>query len=283
VMSDTVLSGPHEKLIRDSGISADVARERGYRSVTIKTQLRDKGLPPSPGLLIPLYNARGECISYQFRPDEPRIREGKVVKYESVKGSRPVIDFHPRLSRPLTNTHSARLDTAEPPLVRNVSVPLILTEGARKADSAVTIGLCAGALSGVASWHRLPEWNDVPVKNREVVIIFDSDAMIKRPVWRELRNLKEWLETHRAHVSIVYLPPGLHGEKVGLDDYIAARLSEGLTDEAIRERIVALGSEELRPMAASAKDTKSGLPEIFIAKQRIRDFDTSGGRGDSTS
>jgi len=151
-------------------------------------------------------------------------------------------------------------------------VPLIITEGTRKADSAVTIGLCAGALSGVASWHRLPDWNDLPVKNRDVVIIFDSDAMTKRAVWRELKNLKEWLETHCAHVRIVYLPPGLHGEKVGLDDYILARLSEGLTDEEIRDRIVALATDELRPMAASAKETKSGLPEIFITKQRIRDL-----------
>jgi hypothetical protein len=35
------------------------------------------------GLLIPLFNARGECVRYQFRPDEPRMRDGKLVKYES--------------------------------------------------------------------------------------------------------------------------------------------------------------------------------------------------------
>src|SRR5215472_16361159 len=67
----------HAKLIQDSAITADVARARGYRSVTKGEDLRWLGFNMAqqrlvPSLLIPIHNVRGEITTYQIRPDIPR-------------------------------------------------------------------------------------------------------------------------------------------------------------------------------------------------------------------
>lgn len=215
------LNPEHLKLIRDSAIAPEVSRERGYRTESVKARLGLLGFSPVqrlvPGMLTPLYDARHESAGYQFRPNEPRLDEkGRPIKYETPYRSRLVIDVPPSLSRPRKIDLQTPFDPAElPPMISDVSVPLIVTEGVRKADSAVSRGLCAIALMGVAAWHRLPDWNDFPLKGRTIYLCFDSDAMTKRQVWIQLRDLKAWLESHGAIVKIIYLPPGPHGEKSG--------------------------------------------------------------------
>ena len=57
---------------------------------------------------------------------------------------------------------------------------LWVVEGEKKADSLVSRGECAVALLGVWSWKRdglpLPDWDDIRLVGREVVVAFDSDA-----------------------------------------------------------------------------------------------------------
>jgi hypothetical protein len=126
-----------------------------------------------PALLIPIWDARGETASYQIRPDTPRINErGKPVKYETPGGSRMVLDVPPR----------ARIGLGDP------SIPLFVTEGIRKADCAVSRGLCCVALLGVWNWRgsneqggkvALADWESLALNGRQVYIAFDSDAMLK--------------------------------------------------------------------------------------------------------
>jgi hypothetical protein len=74
----------HLSLLRASAIDQEVARERGYRTEFVKARLREKGfsaIQSRQGLLIPLFNARSECVGYQIRPDQPRIKDGKPIKY----------------------------------------------------------------------------------------------------------------------------------------------------------------------------------------------------------
>ncbi len=126
----------HQKLIDDSAISLEVASKRGYRSVTTKAELRGLGFKDSqcrvPGLLIPIWGVTGEIVNYQFRPDQPRInhRSGKAVKYETVAGSRMTLDVPPTIRSGLGDPKK----------------PLFITEGARKADAAVSKGLCCIAV-----------------------------------------------------------------------------------------------------------------------------------------
>ena len=79
----------HQKLIDDSAISSEVARARGYRSVTTSAALRKLGFSDrqarAPALLVPVWSVHGELLLYQARPDDPRILDGKPLKYETFK------------------------------------------------------------------------------------------------------------------------------------------------------------------------------------------------------
>jgi hypothetical protein len=247
-----MLSERHLDLIIISNISSEVCSARGYRTIEVKARLETFGFTSSqrsvPGLLIPLYNSRGEYISCQYRPDAPRLgkKDGKPIKYESPARSRVVIDVHPFLSRPRTIEPTTPFDSTElPPLILDPNVPLIVTEGTRKEDSAVSLGLCAVAILGVASWRRCLDWNEIPIKGRMIYLCFDSDVVQKRAVLRELRELAEWLQSHGAQVQILQLPPGPHGEKVGMDDWIFAHLHNGLSADQVCLQLIALTSDDL--------------------------------------
>jgi hypothetical protein len=140
-----------------------------------------------PGLLLPIHGPAGGIASYQFRPDEPRIKDSKPVKYETPVGSRMVLDVHP----------FCREKLGDP------SIPLFVTEGIKKGDALLSRGLCAVALIGVWNWRgknglggktALSEWDYVALNGRRVYIVFDSDVMLKTEDHAALVRLKAFLE-----------------------------------------------------------------------------------------
>jgi putative DNA primase/helicase len=188
-----------------------------------------------PGLLLPTWSpVTCEIAGWQLRPDDPRVdqKRGRVVKYETASERPVVVDVHP----------AAWEQLGDP------SVPLFVTEGIRKADAAISAGLCCIALLGVWNWRgsndkggktALPEWEAVALNDgRRVYIVFDSDVATKPEVRQALDRLKGFLEAKGAEVFVIYLPAGDRGEKVGLDDFLVAEHS---VDE-----LLALASPELR-------------------------------------
>lgn len=214
-----VIFPQHADLLACSAITPDVAAERGYISVDRKSQLfQFKDYQRCvPGLLIPVHDATGAVATWQYRPDKPRVtKAGRTVKYETPGGSRLVIDVPPRV----------RSQLGDP------KVPLWVTEGARKADAAVSAGLCCVALAGVDAWQgtnssggktALADWKDIALNGRRVYLAFDSDAASKPSVAGALERLGAWLLTRTADVRYCYLPDVLadDGAKTGLDDYLA--------------------------------------------------------------
>ena len=182
----------HEKmLIEESGISPEVIEARGYRTVNMKAELKRLGFSENqcnpPGLLIPIYSPIGQISNYQYRPDRPRIKNGKPVKYETPHNSHVTLDVPPL----------AREKLGDP------SIPLFITEGIKKGDALVSRGLCALALIGVWNWRGtndrggktvLADWDYVALNGRQVYIVFDSDVMLKREVHAALARLKAFLE-----------------------------------------------------------------------------------------
>jgi hypothetical protein len=85
----------------------------------------------------------------------------------------------------------------------------------RKGDSGVSRGLCVINLSGVWAWlHNkiaLPDWRLVPLKNRQVYVCFDSDAMTKRSVGLAVRELGGFLELRGATVKVIDWEAGFNG------------------------------------------------------------------------
>lgn len=183
----------HKKtLTGESGISEEVIDARGYRTVDKKIELEKLGFSKAqrnvPGMLIPVWSPNEEIVIYQYRPDEPRIKDGKPVKYETPTGTRMVLDVHP----------FAREMLGDP------SVPLLITEGIKKGDALVSRGLCAVALLGVWNFRgknekgglaALVEWEYIALNgDRPISIVYDSDVMRKPAVYKALVRLKAFLE-----------------------------------------------------------------------------------------
>ena len=175
----------HQQLIDESGISAEVALARGYFSAKTKTELADLGFSRSqcavPALVVPIWNVHGEIANYLVRPDQPRVKDGRTLKYEMPAGSRMVLDVPPTIR-----------DTLGAP-----SAPLLITEGARKADAAVSAGLSCVSLIGTWAWRGtneqggkalLPDFEAVAMNEREIYVGFDSDVTIKPSVGMSLER-----------------------------------------------------------------------------------------------
>jgi putative DNA primase/helicase len=97
---DLPLAERHRDELIGSAISPAVAAERGYRTVTTIRDVKKLGFAESqclmPGLLLPSYNVAGEIAGYQYKPDVPRIKDGKPNKYESPPKSISQLDVPPR-------------------------------------------------------------------------------------------------------------------------------------------------------------------------------------------
>ena len=262
-MSDGLLP-QHAALLSASAISPEVAAARGYRSVTVKAELTRLGFSDRqarvPALLLPIHGVTSEIALYQTRADEPRIVDGRAVKYEIPRGSRMVLDVPP----------TCRTDLG------NAGRPLFVTEGVRKADAAASIGLCCTALLGVWNFRgtneqggktALAEWESIALNDRLVYIVFDSDVMTKISVHQALARLKAFLESRGGHVQLIYLPAGPGGAKVGLDDYLAA----GRTVDDL----LVLATTKLR--AAPGGDAQAGPPYRATPAGLVWDRPTSNG------
>jgi hypothetical protein len=258
----------HRQLLADSAIKPKFARERGYRSILTKRELGRYGFSPSqqstPALLIPLFGPQGQLVSYQIRPDSPRLKgdPAKPIKYETPAGAQMRVDVPLALSKKSVIQNDAPyFDSTEVPArIANPNIPLFITEGARKADSAVSRNLCCVALLGVWGWRGAndvggltasPDWEYIALNDRFVYLTFDSDLMTNHHVYAALRRLRPFLTQRGATVRFIYLPPGPNGEKTGLDDFIAAQVEAGSSDEQIRTKLLEYAADELRPLPAS--------------------------------
>jgi hypothetical protein len=208
----------HAAMLAASTITPDHARARGYVSVDTKKRLEGLNVASGgrnmPGVLVPLLRKDGSTWGYQYRPDQPRLNAaGKPVKYESPTGQHNDIDVPPGVG----------------PQLDDPSIPLLVTEGSKKADSAVCVGLACIALIGVWNWRganvyggkvAVPGLNDVALNGRRVILAFDSDVVRKKSVRSALDQLASYLASKGAAVEYLHLPD-VDG-KCGLDDYLAA-------------------------------------------------------------
>jgi Domain of unknown function (DUF3854) len=246
----------HQTLLRASAITPDVARERGYVSVDTRARLDRAGFSKVqrrvPGLLIPVYGVTGDVVTYEYRPDTPRqTAGGKELKYEKPFGSTNRLDVHPRVQ----------------PRLADPSVPLWFTEGARKVDAAVSVGIACVGISGVYGWRAtdpetkgkiaLGDFEQVALNDgREVVIAFDSDAMTKDEVRRALQRFRTFLES-RGACTLVCAFPSENG-KVGLDDFLAA----GNTREALQSLAVPHLPDISGTLETAGNGTKVTVPDL---------------------
>jgi hypothetical protein len=251
------LAVEHQARLEAAGLSPAVIAARGYWTATPADVERVATLglhrdivKHGSALMLPLHDVHGGVALMVARPDVPRLDgRGKPLKYEIPRGAKATLDVPPM----------ARGALQDP------DVCLWITEGQKKADAAVAAGAgCAIALLGVWNWKKwsLPAWETVTLRHRTVYLAFDSDAMSNPKVTQALRRLRAFLGSRDAHVRLVHLEPGPDGEKVGLDDALAAGATlELLAAGATLELLAAQSTEGLRVVLA--KDDKR--PELAVS------------------
>lgn len=227
------LSELHLQMLRDeSGISQEILDRRGYKTMSNPDALARLGFSPAqcrvPGLLIPILDANGDRATLQYRPDAPREgKNGKLVKYESLPQKPLRLDVPPTVQPALTD----------------VSVPLLITEGTKKADAAASRGFACVSVAGVWGWRAkqgdqsvpIPDLDEVAWRGRTVFLAFDSDVVRKSEVKRALNALNAELAKRGAMVHSLTFPEPQPGTKVGLDDFLVAGGDLGALMEQARQ------------------------------------------------
>jgi len=207
-----------ENFTRPRGISDDAAKRHGLYTETnyakLAAMLGWKRYPKKmgPAVVIPYPDAAGNFNGYaKLRPDNPRQRLDKPVKYEAPKGHSP---------RPyLPHGISEAIETGG---------ELTITEGEAKAIAATEAGFPTIGLSGVYGFCRkgvagLPtELEAIAWKGRRVYVAFDSDREEKEQVRQAESRLAAILTKRGAIVRVVLIPSAENGEKQGLDDFLVA-------------------------------------------------------------
>lgn len=213
-------------------------RDSGLNDKTLELLISNKYLA---------IDEQGYYIYYpELTKDERSLYYNKRVKDIS-KGSKYIkpAGMTSRLFRPPILPFEAFLDK---------NIPIIITEGEKKAIKATQEGFPCIALSGVNCWKKTPslkdlerkskeellnwieEKNEISLSNedevvdiipdilntdwkeREIFLCYDSDLFYKEPVRNALYHLAAYfIGEHNARVKIVILP---NTEAKGLDDYL---------------------------------------------------------------
>jgi P4 family phage/plasmid primase-like protien len=261
--------------LRKSGLSDEQITLCGFTSYqtadTVQKVLRWKRYKGElgPCLVIPFNDVEGKPTGFtRLKPDKPRIKDGKPVKYESPKGSTNAPYFPP-----WTRT-----------VLHDVAVSLTIVEGEKKAAKGDQEHIPCIGLVGVDGWsrRRAKDENGQPRGERELIaglaavawkgrlvyICFDSDAVSNRNVRRAEWALAQVLARHGAIVLVVRLPEG-EPAKVGLDDYLVAH-----GPDAFRELLAAAKPAEppvgVAPIEAA--DDPHRLARLFV-KERCEHAD----------
>ena len=134
-------------------------------------------------------------------------------------------------------------------------VPLLFTEGEKKALKAVQEGFLCIAFPGVWGFKTrkgktadrsipLPQLDEIPMCEREIFIAFDSDLATNPKVQQAALAFAEYACNRGAIVYSLRLPEGLNGTKVGLDDFLIQQ-----------------GGTALNGLMGKARTAKEGTPD----------------------
>jgi len=204
-------------LTQGSGIAPALIQRIGCSTATSASALARLGFKDyqrkAPALVFPVHDVHGTVALHQIRPDQPRVgKGGKTVKYDTPEGKKLVL----------------AVDPDHRPLLTQTAVPLLLIEGLKKKwaiDSRLDPDhpLCTVGILGVYGWMRdhepLPDWQSLALEGRQVLIVYDNDALTKKGVKDARAALARFLHDSGAVVSHVDFPTR-PGAKVGADDFL---------------------------------------------------------------
>jgi DNA polymerase-1 len=247
------LAPQHIEYLRARAVPEDVAIKAGLRSVSAEEAgrlLNRKGPTPSGGLAIPYLGVSPP--TWRFRPDTP----GDGPRYLCESGRQVPVYI--------------------PPLPAADDLPTIVVESPIKALALTAAGLRAVGLGGTPTTlttgddpRRLNDsWKRIVVKDREVVILFDSNRAANANVARDEGALAHALELDGATVKIAALPLSPSNKSWGPDDFLASCGAEALKEVIARAFPADPVARAQSTTPESAPDLLDDLPFLIAAKER---------------
>lgn len=186
-------------------------------------------VPAASGYVIPYFDRKGKKTGfyrYRYLSDTrtgfEKLSGAKQRRYTQPLNTQPQVYWPPYID------WATYIDGSD---------SLIITEGEKKAARVTKAGIPTIGLGGVWSFQNaannealLPALKDINWEEREVFIIYDSDAADKIQIQQAEYRLARRLSFMGAYVYIVRLGAGPEGEKRGLDDYVEAHGIESLQE-----------------------------------------------------
>jgi len=156
-------------------------------------------------------------------------------------------------------------DTDWVEIAEDPEIPIMITEGEKKALSATLAGVPTIGLGGVYNFTHdgelLPILDNIKWAGRTVYICYDSDAVGNNNIQVAEGRLATELSLKRnANIFLVRLPPAPGGSKMGVDDYLVANGDDALFDLLSKApEMRKMDREVLRMNADVAWIAKEGL------------------------
>ncbi len=170
------------------------------------------------GYRLPYFDLKGKALPfYRVRFFDPPVPFGakKPQRYWQPPNTLPAFYLPPTLDWGA--------------IAKNPELPLLITEGEKKAAAGCLNELATIGLGGVWSWRSkksqlvaIPDFDAFEWRQRTVLIVFDSDANEKEGVQQAMRMLALHLIKLGAFPYALKLPSSDPSIKVGLDDYLLA-------------------------------------------------------------
>jgi len=218
-----------------------------------------------------------------FKPDFPRIphQQHKPIKYEhplqvpteifALKV--PDCIWHQIADRFGIAITSKKNTTFWQWVIDNPRLPILITEGAKKAGALLSAGYCAIALPGIYNGYRdddgkhqlIPQLAAVCATNREFVFAFDSDKKYKtkEAVTQAIANTGKLLQEKGRKVSVVEWNANL-GK--GIDDLLVSKGADYF-DSLFEARL------RLREYEESKKKKTQTLDSVKLLEFLVGEFD----------
>jgi hypothetical protein len=204
-----------------SGLSAKDFKTLGLEILTAD-QTDDYVGEPRASYRIPYFDLSGKRTAYsrvRFLENHTgrAFKKGGSFRYSQPFNSSPHLYYPPYL------------DWKK--IAKDPSIPILLTEGEKKAAKACKEGIACIALGGVYGYKSskrlqdlIPEFYDVVWKDREVEICYDADVMMKSEVRQALSGIAFELSQKFTpeEINFVFLDAETVGPKTGLDDFLVA-------------------------------------------------------------
>jgi putative DNA primase/helicase len=266
-------------------IHPDIVKERGYLTIT-EGQL-PHGISKTahkPGLAIPSWGTQGAEQRFTlYRPDIPPLnKKGEIAgKYLFPKGMSQIMDILPSMRGRLTTPHTT-LWICESIIKADSLNSVFMEEG-----NAVMAANVAVAINGVYGWRTsqtyddkkstvpLPELSEIPIKNRQIVICFDSDIKTNPKVKLAAITLADYLSAKEA-TSVSFCILDSDG-KIGIDDFIR----DGKTWQDIQNCLEPVptkekrGADEKKLHFTTNEDESpiSNISNVLLAIRKGKGFD----------